>query len=308
MDQGKFVSTTASAALSSEWEQWIVSNIERGVPLSSLIEEMVRKNFDLAAATNAVITRAPDSMLANNAQLSTGTLPAYKYPIPAGFEAHYDYRYASNRIASGNSINIDGHAVRVAVRLGEPEVVVFENLLSDAECDRLIELSLPKLKPSTIVESQTGVEQVIGERTSEGMFFQRGENELVSALETRVAKLMNMPVANGEGIQILHYMKGAEYRPHYDFFAPENPGSAVHLRQGGQRVATLVMYLNDVESGGETIFPEIDFAVAPRKGGAVFFAYCDDANKLDRLTLHGGAPVERGEKWIATKWVRQRAY
>lgn len=302
------MSKTASAVLSPEWEQWIVSNIERGVPLPALIEEMVRKNFDLVTATSAVMERAPGSVLANSAQLGAIAVRAYKYSIPVGFEAHYEYQYTPSRIAKGNVIDIDGHAVRVVARLNEPEVVVFENLLSDDECDQLIELSKPKLKPSTIVENQTGVEKVISERTSEGMFFQRGENALVSKLEKRLSKLMSMPIANGEGIQILHYVKGAEYRPHYDFFAPENPGSTVHMRQGGQRVATLVMYLNNVESGGETIFPEIDFSVAPRKGGAVFFAYCDESAKLDRLTLHGGAPVESGEKWIATKWVRQGEY
>lgn len=302
------MSTSNTSVLSPDWEQWIVSNIERGVPLPSLIEEMVRKNFDLVTATSAVMERAPGSVLANSAQLGMVTLRAYKYPIPAGFEAHYDYQYASSRIADGNVIDIDGHEVRVLGRLGEPEIVIFENLLSDAECDRLIELSQPKLKPSTIVENQTGAEKVISERTSEGTFFQRAENTLVSKIETRLAKLMDAPIENGEGIQILHYVKGAEYRPHYDFFSPENPGSVVHMQKGGQRVATLIMYLNDVESGGETIFPELDFAVAPRKGGAVFFSYCDDAGKLDRLTLHGGAPVIRGEKWIATKWVRQKTY
>ncbi len=305
MDPGKSVS--AAAALSSDWEQWIVSNIERGVPLPVLIEEMVRRDFDLVTATNAVMERATGSVPAKGAQPGM-TSRAYKYPIPAGFEDYYAYRSAPSLIAGGNVIDIDGHSINIVARLGEPDIVVFENLLSDAECDRLIALSKPKLKPSTIVENQTGVEKVIGERTSEGMFFQRDENALVSALETRLAKLVNMPAENGEGIQILHYARGAEYRPHYDFFAPENPGSAVHMQQGGQRIATLVVYLNDVAAGGETIFPEINFSVAPRKGSAVFFAYCDDSGKVDRLTLHGGAPVTQGEKWIATKWMRQRRY
>lgn len=295
--------------LSPEWEQWIVSNIERGVALPALIEEMVRKHIDIVTATSAVMMRAPGSLLANSAQLGMMTMRAYKYPIPSGFEAHYEnYSSAASRIADENFIAIDGHTVRVLGRVSEPDIVVFENVLSAAECERLIELSRSKLQPSTIVENNTGEVKVIAERSSEGMFFQREENAFIGAIERRLAKLLNLPLENGEGVQILHYITGAEYRPHYDFFAPENPGSAVHLQQGGQRVATLVMYLNDVESGGETIFPEIDFAVSPRKGGAVYFSYCDASGKLDRLTLHGGAPVRRGDKWIATKWVRQSAY
>ena len=299
----------STAELAPEWEQWIVSNIERGVPLAKLIEAMVRKDFDLVAATNAVVALAPGALLADGSQFGAMVVPAYKYPIPAGFEAHYDnYGYAPSRIAADNTILIDDHEVRVLGRLEEPDIVMLDNVLSAAECDELIALSRPKLEPSTIVENNTGAVKVIAERSSEGTFFQRGENPLVARIESRLAKLMKLPLDNGEGLQILHYATGAEYRPHYDFFAPENSGSAVHLRKGGQRVATLVLYLNDVDSGGETVFPELDFSVTPRKGGAVFFSYCDAAGKLDRLTLHGGAPVRRGEKWIATKWVRRDAY
>jgi len=299
----------SNADISAEWKQWIVDNIERGVPLPKLIEEMVRKNLDLVAATSAVMERAPGSVLANSAQLGMMTVRAYKYPIPPGFETHYDdYQYTHAAEDSDNLINIDGHRVRVIGRMREPQIIIYGNVLSPEECDQLIALSKPKLKPSTIVENETGEEKVIGERSSEGAFFLREENALVRKIESRLAKLMHLPIENGEGIQILHYVKGAEYRPHYDFFAPESPGGAVHMQKGGQRVATLVMYLNDVESGGETIFPEIDFSVAPRKGSAVYFSYCDATAKLDRLTLHGGAPVKRGEKWIATKWVRQKAY
>ena len=295
--------------ISSEWNQWIVSNIERGVPLPALIEEMVRKNFDLVTATQAVMERAPGSALAKSAQLGTMAIRAYKYPIPDGFEAHYDeYAYTEARIASDNFIDIDGHRVRVLGRVSEPEIVLFENILSEQECEQLIALSRPKLKRSTIIENQTGEEQVIDDRSSQGTFFLREENAFITKVEQRLAKLLRLPLENGEGLQILHYRVGAEYKPHYDFFAPENAGSAMHMQKGGQRIATLIMYLNDVDSGGETIFPEIDFAVAPRKGGGVYFSYCDEQGKLDRLTLHGGTPIKRGEKWIATKWVRQSKY
>ncbi|HEY3699739.1 MAG TPA: 2OG-Fe(II) oxygenase, partial [Spongiibacteraceae bacterium] len=260
------------------WEQWIVTNIERGVPVPSLIEEMVRKNFDIVAATSAVMRLAPSSVLAANSVLAKSTIavPAYKFPIPVGYEQHYDnYRYQQERIAPENSIDIDGHCVRVLARVSEPDIVVFENILSAQECDQLIALSRPKLQRSTIVENQTGVEKVIDERSSEGTFFLREENVFLRMIEQRLSRLMQLPLENGEGIQILRYAIGAEYKPHYDFFPPENIGSAVHIKKGGQRVATLIIYLSDAESGGETIFPEIDFAVAPRKGGGVYFSYCD---------------------------------
>jgi len=291
--------------LTSEWEQWIVSNIERGVPLPALIEEMVKKDFDLVFATEAVTRLAPDFAGFEPAQLRR----EYIFPIPEGFEQHYDgYVKEPCRIAAENSISIKGHSVRVLARLAAPDVVVLGNVLSAAECDELIALSKPKLKRSAIVDPETGAEEVMALRGSEGTYFLRGENAFVKRIERRLSALLGIPEENGEGVQILHYGIGAEYKPHYDFFSPEHPGSAKHIERGGQRIVTLIIYLNDVESGGATIFPELDFDVLPRRGGGVYFSYCDQQGHLDRMTLHGGAPVQRGDKWIATIWYRQRAY
>ena len=68
------------------------------------------------------------------------------------------------------------------------------------------------------------------------------------------------------------------------------------------------MYLNDVEEGGETFFPKLNLSVHPRKGMAVYFEYFYQDQSLNELTLHGGAPVTKGEKWIATQWVRRGTY
>ncbi|MDB6061190.1 MAG: proline dioxygenase [Verrucomicrobiaceae bacterium] len=291
--------------LTPDWEQWIVSNIARGVPLATLIEEMVKKDFDLLFATEVVARFAPEFAGLNLSQPQ----PQYAFPIPAGFEQHYaSYQHEPSRIAANSSIVVDHHAVRVTARVGAPDVVVLENMLTAAECNELIALSQPKLKRSTIVDHQTGAEEVMDLRGSFGTYFLRSENALVACIEKRVAALLGVPAENGEGIQILKYGIGAEYKPHYDFFLPESPGSAKHLEKGGQRIATLIIYLNDVECGGETVFPEIDLNVIPRKGGAVYFSYCDSQTRLNRMTLHGGTPVIHGEKWIATIWVRQRAY
>jgi prolyl 4-hydroxylase len=138
------------------------------------------------------------------------------------------------------------------------------------------------------------------------MFFQRGEHGVVQRLEARIARLVNWPEENGEGLQVLHYRPGAEYKPHYDYFDPNEPGTPTILRRGGQRVATLVMYLGEPEKGGGTTFPDVNLEVAPKRGHGVFFSY-DRPHPVTR-TLHGGAPVLAGEKWIATKWLRERRF
>ena len=84
---------------------------------------------------------------------------------------------------------------------------------------------------------------------------------------------------------------------------PAEPGTATILKRGGQRVGTVVMYLNEPEKGGGTTFPSVFFEVAPKRGNAVFFSY--ERPHPSTKTLHGGAPVIAGEKWIATKWLRE---
>ena len=122
-------------------------------------------------------------------------------------------------------------------------------------------------------------------------------------LATFYGALLDWPVENGEGLQILRYGPGAQYKPHYDYFDPERPGTQSILKRGGQRVGSLVMYLNTPRCGGATTFPDVKFEVAAIKGNAVFFSY-DRPHPMTR-TLHGGAPVIEGEKWVATKWLRE---
>ncbi|MDR2212646.1 MAG: 2OG-Fe(II) oxygenase [Pseudomonadales bacterium] len=196
--------------------------------------------------------------------------------------------------------------VRVLGALRRPRVVLFGDLLAPEECEELIELARPRLQRSTAVQVDTGGSAVHDARTSDGMFFKRGENSLCQRIETRLSALLGWPVENGEGLQILHYGPGAEYKPHYDYFDPREKGTPKILQRGGQRVATIVMYLNDPKMGGGTTFPNVNFEVAPVRGNAVFFNY--ERPHESSLTLHGGAPVVEGEKWIATKWMREREF
>jgi prolyl 4-hydroxylase len=70
----------------------------------------------------------------------------------------------------------------------------------------------------------------------------------------------------------------------------------------------LIVYLNDVPNGGETVFPAIGLSVSPRRGNAVYFEYANSRQQLDGKSLHAGAPVIEGEKWALTKWMRTRRF
>ena len=206
----------------------------------------------------------------------------------------------------GSTVEIDGHRIGIVASLHHPRVVVFSNLLTPDECDAIIALGSQRLARSETVETETGSSEVSEARTSEGMFFDRGEFEVCARVEARIAELLDWPVENGEGLQVLRYRPGAEYKPHYDYFDPERPGTPAILKRGGQRVASLVCYLNTPERGGAHDLPDVGFAVAPLRGNAVFFSY--DRPHPATHSLHGGAPVIAGEKWVATKWLRERRF
>lgn len=200
-------------------------------------------------------------------------------------------------------VTLDGHIIDVSLSVDTPALRVLENLLGADECDELIALARPRLQRALTVDSE-GHQQVDQRRTSEGMFFALNESPLISRIEQRLARLLDVPASHGEGLQVLHYLPGQEYEPHFDWFDADQPGYDAITAVGGQRIASVVMYLNTPEQGGGTAFPELGLTVTARRGTAVYFAY----EGGDLSSLHAGLPVERGEKWIATKWLRERPY
>ncbi len=207
---------------------------------------------------------------------------------------------------SPTQVDCGDRSVPVLLAMSRPRIVLLGKLLSAEECDALIAFAAPRMARSLTVATQTGGEELHHDRTSNGMFFDRGENPLIQRIEARIACLLHWPVENGEGLQVLHYRPGAEYKPHYDYFDPAEPGTPSIVNRGGQRVGTLVMYLNTPEKGGGTTFPDVHLEVAPQRGNAVFFSY--ERPHPSTRTLHGGAPVIAGDKWIATKWLRERKF
>ncbi|MEP9325778.1 2OG-Fe(II) oxygenase [Paraburkholderia phymatum] len=281
--------------MDAAWQQWLTTNVGRGCTPESMVDAMVQAGFDKDAARE-IVRRAASNTGAEAAVIETP-------PDEAGA-----YDYDACPVAAGNIVRAHDRDVAVRVRFERPQVIVFDDVLSRDECDELIERARHRLKRSTTVNPESGREDVIQLRTSEGFWFQRCEDAFIERLDRRISALMNWPLEHGEGLQILHYTKGGEYRPHFDYFPPSQSGSVLHTSRGGQRVATLIVYLSDVAGGGETVFPNAGLAVMARQGGAIYFRYLNGHRQLDPLTLHGGAPVTNGEKWIMTKWMRERPY
>lgn len=196
----------------------------------------------------------------------------------------------------------------VEVLSREPRIYSVENFLTPAECDYLIEKALPQLKPSTVIVDNAQVQEVREGRSSKGAFLSKNWDPIVKQIDERIAELISIPAENGEDLYVLRYEEGGEYRPHYDFFDPETEGGFYCLQMGGQRIATVIIYLANTERGGGTYFPEIDLRIEPIKGNALIFFNCTPDGEEDFMTLHAGEPVEKGEKWIATKWIRSGSF
>ncbi|MFZ4650747.1 MAG: 2OG-Fe(II) oxygenase [Rubrivivax sp.] len=276
--------------ITPELRRWIVAQAEAGLQPEVVVRAMVESGWHEDVALEAL-----EQTLRSRLEEVRAATQAPGEPVP------------EPGLAEGaNVIVADGHPVEIVTALKHPRVVVFGNLLTDAECDEIMAQALPRLVRSETVQVATGGSEVHQDRTSDGMFFNRGESPVIQRVERRIAALLNWPEEYGEGIQVLRYRPGAQYKPHFDYFDPSQPGTPRILQRGGQRVGTLVMYLNRPERGGATTFPDAGLEVAPVRGQAVFFSY--DRPSPATKTLHGGAPVLAGEKWVATKWLRQGVF
>ena len=285
-----------------ELRQWIIEQSSAGCMPEAVLDAMVKAGWRPEVAEVALEQTLRDHLQ----QLGAGRAAA---PAPAHVLAQeHGTARVPEIVLSGSPRRLDAgdRMVDVIVSVSQPRVVVLGGLLSDEECEGLIAAAKPRLARSLTVQTATGGEELNPDRTSNGMFFGRGESELIQRVEARIARLVGWPVENGEGIQVLHYQVGAEYKPHYDYFDPNEPGTPTILKRGGQRVGTVVMYLNEPACGGGTTFPDIGLEVAPVRGNAVFFSY--NRPHPGTMSLHGGAPVLDGEKWVATKWMRERVF
>lgn len=281
----------ADQQITPELRQWIVAQAQAGHKPEAVLRAMLDSGWNEDVAISA-IEETLRGFLAEHAR-------EHGLPVPSSVPE-------PDLTDSPSILRPQGREVQVLMSLRNPRVIVFGGLLDDIECDSLIEMARARLQRSETVDNSTGGNEVNESRTSQGMFFERGENPVVQRVEARIAELVNWPLDNGEGLQILRYGPGAEYRPHHDYFDPAQPGAGTILKRGGQRVGTLVMYLNTPTKGGGTTFPDVGLEIAPIKGNGVFFSY-DRPHPMTR-TLHGGAPVAQGEKWVATKWMREGVF
>ncbi|GHA72068.1 2OG-Fe(II) oxygenase [Cognatilysobacter bugurensis] len=192
-------------------------------------------------------------------------------------------------------------------RASSPRMSEIEGLLSADECRLLIACGAQLLRRSQTLDPETGQPAATQVRTSQDASFDPILEDLaLRAVQLRIARAARMELVHAEQLIVLRYAPGEEYRPHRDYL---NPASlAADRPHAGNRTRTICVYLNDVEAGGATEFPAAGVRVEPRAGCAVMFDNLDADGRPNADSLHAGLPVERGEKWLATLWLRERRY
>lgn len=175
---------------------------------------------------------------------------------------------------------------------------VLDNFLNAGECDHLIEIIKKRLRPSTITDEEEGY------RTSSTCDMGELDEPLVVDIDRRICSLLGIHPSYAEITQGQYYEFGEEFKAHTDYFEGET--GKKHMEGGGQRTFTFMVYLNDVESGGETEFVHLKQIINPRQGMAIIWNNLNPDGSKNPSTLHQAHPVRSGVKFIITKWFREK--
>lgn len=185
-----------------------------------------------------------------------------------------------------------------------PRTVAVPGFLPRRICDWLISLAVGRTKPALVYARGGAAAVEAGARNNSFMEFGLLNCDVVVLLtRQRIAAAIGAPVGALENSQILHYEMGQQFARHFDYLDPRLPDVA----ERGQRIVTFLIYLNDAFEGGETDFPRLGLRHRGETGGALYFGNLDAAGAGDPRTLHAGLPPTRGEKWLFSQWVRNRA-
>ena len=272
---------------------WLKDCNARGADPDEMVESLVRSGRPLDLASVIVYLSRNGLFVSNGMDERMATRSAMGTPDVPEAKEHY--------------LDLGDRTVQKRMSLTSLNATLYDNFLSDEECEHIKAASNSRMRRSAVVgKNFSNVETRI--RSSSGTFFDRGEDPIIQRIEERVAKLTGIPVDRGEGLQILHYAYAQEYQPHFDFFEPQTEEEAKMLMEPGNRVETIIFYLNEPEEGGATYFPQMKLSIHPKKGSILRFGYLDKDGVPDRRSEHAGLPVITGEKWIATKWLRERKF
>ena len=182
---------------------------------------------------------------------------------------------------------------------GMAEVYAVGDFLSEEECELLMDMVDDTARPSTLFE-ETYREDY---RTSYSGDLKRTES-VAMMIDRRIADLLGIDVSWGERAQGQRYHPGQQYKGHWDWFSTDSGYWETEKKRGGQRSWTAMAYLNNVEEGGETEFTELGISIEPQQGALLIWNNAHPDGTPNKNTIHAAKPVEKGVKYVVTKWFR----
>lgn len=173
-----------------------------------------------------------------------------------------------------------------------------------AICDWLIERARPRLGPSYIHNALTGQKEIDPLRTAVTAVTRC---DFISAImQARAAARTGAPIRHHEPPTVISYDVGQKFEHHWDFVNPNGPGAMSELMSWGQRIITIITYLNTDFEGAPTDFPRLNIQFKGDKGDAIMFSNVFSDGSLDENTWHAGLPPTAGRKWVLSQWIRNR--
>ncbi|CAL1527724.1 unnamed protein product [Lymnaea stagnalis] len=191
-----------------------------------------------------------------------------------------------------------------------PYVCLYYQVITDDEGTHIIDFTRKKLDRG---KTERGGASVRSEsRTSELSFVYDRESEVVQRMGQKVAAITKLDTSQdpsgfpftGEPFQVVNYGMGGHYDVHLDPFDGDARKNNLDVMENcGNRLATFLIYLNEVDVGGSTAFTSADLVVKPVKNMALFWYSFTPAGELENTTYHAACPVVIGHKWVTNKWI-----
>ncbi|XP_058614561.1 prolyl 4-hydroxylase subunit alpha-2 [Onychostoma macrolepis] len=186
------------------------------------------------------------------------------------------------------------------VEWDEPTILRYHDFVSEGEIDTIKTLARPKLSRAKVIDPVSGKKVSAASRVSKSAWLSEHEDPVISLVNRRIAGVTGLQLQTAEELQIANYGIGGQYEPHYDSKLTND--SDFQLRGG--RIATVLIYMSDVDIGGATVFPDAGAALQPKRGTAVLWFNLLRNGNEDARSLHAACPVFVGSKWVANKWIR----
>lgn len=186
-----------------------------------------------------------------------------------------------------------------------PTLYIYHDVLSDQEISVIKELATPMFRRATVQNYKTGELETASYRISKSSWLKSEDSEVVWRVNERIASITGLNMNTAEELQVANYGLGGHYEPHFDYARREEKDAFKSLGTGN-RIATFLFYMSEVEAGGATVFPQINVALWPKKGAAAFWYNLYPNGEGDELTRHAACPVLVGTKWVSNKWIHER--